>query len=199
MLVWVNPRECQTGIYKMRWLTEEPKRVDEWPDDEEKPFWTLDNRKFWACVEHFGYGVPWEKTGVIRHYEETLDMLRKGFDGMWSREDVAARYYALDEVFKQAKSEGRLRPQSEVEGSRDPHDIGVYFRPDGQPVFAWSGIHRFVIGFVLNIPAPMFVHVYHAAAEKKVLRRADAFRKQSANAEIPENAGRGQNQPGNLR
>ncbi|SNR26532.1 hypothetical protein [Puniceibacterium sediminis] len=115
---------------------------------------------------HFVEGVPWEQTPL---YDSLMRAISKGHtpDGCATREDVLARYAALDRVFEDVQRLGRLLTRAEMpEYFRREHGgILIHLGRDGTFLRASGGMHRFAIAKILDLPEiPAQLGVVHPQA-----------------------------------
>lgn len=164
-----------SGIVINKWPSGKVLKIDEYPKEE---FciddWvdgirieTIRKFKFKFCIEHWVNGIPWEKTGAYELMEKAIETSwNRRWDGCENIDDVIKRYENLDRIFEQIKQEGRLRRKEEVDSSlswRESESI-IHIGPGGQPYFGGSGLHRFAIAYILNLPLPAKIGLVHVSA-----------------------------------
>ena len=124
--------------------------------------------KYKACRAHFVDGVPWEETGIYDRIMAHIE--RNGFwDQCRSREDVVARYAALDGLYEVTRLAGRLPPVTQLRagdmGSQG-HIFGHMAR-DGSILRCREGNHRFAIAHILGLPSvPIRLGAVHVDAAR---------------------------------
>ena len=135
---------------------------------------------------HYVEGVPWEQTPL---FDGMMRAVAKGKrpDGCTSREDVVARYEALDRVFEEVQRRGRLLTRAELpEYFRREHGgILIHIGRDGTLLRASGGMHRFAIAKILDLPEmPAQLGAVHREAVRRnllpPLRRSVLMRQQGA-------------------
>lgn len=141
--------------------------IDFWP--EEKAESILEHWKIGKCYEHWAKGIPWLETGIYKPYlkaiKEKGQYKKYGFKSM---DDIAKRYESLDQIFQQAKREGRLRTDEDINiaySFQGKKGLGfAHFGP--KCTIYWSGgaQHRLAIALVLQIPIPARIGVVHVSA-----------------------------------
>lgn len=111
-------------------------------------------------------GLAWEETGELQRMDAVIQT-KGSSNGCRTREDVVARCRRLDSIFRVIQDEGRVRPQGQVERGtfRELGGIGMHLGPNGLPVRAISGRHRFAMALILKLPTiPVRVGVVHESA-----------------------------------
>jgi hypothetical protein len=129
-----------------------------------------DDPIYQAACARWLHGMPWEATGEIDRMEMAIE--RHGsVQGCRTRGDILARCARLDALFNTIERERRVRPQREVEPGtfRAVGGIGVHLGPDGEPIRAQNGRHRFAIARLLNIRrVPVRIGMVHRSALGRV-------------------------------
>jgi hypothetical protein len=123
--------------------------------------------KITGAVRHWTEGVPWEATGLIDLAMEQIAEHGGAYDGCRTREDVERRYLLLDDAFEQVRTEGRLRPQGELDPSafRESGGIIVHITRNGSAIWGRDGSHRIAMARSLGLEViPAKVGVVHAGA-----------------------------------
>ena len=112
-----------------------------------------EHRKQKACRLHFEDGVPWTDLDLFRNARKRA-AAGLVIDGCRTVEDVDARYARLDELFRQAREEGRLRTCWELDDScrGERRGIRVHLDRHGRFLFAGNGTHRLAIARILDLP-----------------------------------------------
>lgn len=108
---------------------------------------------------HWIDGIPWEELGNYQYMLREAPRRPGGLEGCFTREDVVERYRRLDHMFEEAKSTGRLKTRGEIDSMALREEGGVLMNvgPGGELIFAESGVHRFTVAWILNIPLPCVV------------------------------------------
>jgi len=161
-MLWVDPSEVRhyallggalSGSARVHAATWPPGRLQ--PIDDDPVMRT--------SVARWVHDLPWEDTGEVERMERAI--ARKGpLKGCRTRADILRRCERLDEIYRTVERDGRLRPHAEMEpgGLRELGGIGMHIGPDGTPVRAENGRHRFAIGRILQLPKiPVRVGVVH--------------------------------------
>ncbi|SEW21183.1 hypothetical protein SAMN04488515_1624 [Cognatiyoonia koreensis] len=139
--------------------------------------WDLSRSRLWAsqkykaCRLHFKKGLSWEETGIIDFSMRRI--ARDGaIDGLQTREEIVARYDAVDQIMATIKAEGRLRcadpsARTEIGG------VLVHIARDGSVLFGNEGYHRLALARIARLPImPVRLGVTHPQALKTdVLQR----------------------------
>lgn len=129
--------------------------------------YSLENHlKLESTRMRFVDGVPWEQTPL---YDGVMRAISEGRapDGCSTREEILARYAALDRVFEDTQRLGRLLTRAEMpEYFRREHGgILIHLGRDGTFLRASGGMHRFAIAKVLDLPEiPAQLGVVHPQA-----------------------------------
>jgi len=104
------------------------------------------------CIQHWQYGLSWEKTGLI---DELMDLILKhgSYDGCKTLEDVKSRYKRLDDIFYSVKKENRLRHRNEVTQNsfREEGGILIHIGPSNDLYFGGNGNHRLAMALILKL------------------------------------------------
>ncbi len=184
-IIWVKPRECSKALAsdtlkKVFGFSEHEifGRVVEscWPLEEVRLITNLSLIKY--CIEHWVHGVPWEDTGEYDRMEKRIRESPFGHSqGCRNRDDIIRRCENLDRIFEQAKQEGRLRTKEEIspENDWDLREMVIHIGPEGELYKGGSGMHRFAIAYILDIPFPAQIGLVHVSA----IPYLDDFRKRS--------------------
>lgn len=108
-------------------------------------------------IAHWVDGVPWEEVGSYKYVLKEVE--RRPLEGCCTRQDVVDRYRRLDDMFEDAKRTGRLKTRREIDPTalREEGGVIMHIGPDGEPIFGGSGVHRFTVARILNIPLPCVV------------------------------------------
>ncbi|MDO6586092.1 hypothetical protein Q4543_11210 [Salipiger sp. 1_MG-2023] len=125
-----------------------------------------DDSKYVSIAMHFNDGVRWEDTPL---FERLLKEIEAGHvpDDCATREDLLARYAALDRLYEETRARGRLLAKVELPDyfRREHGGIFVHITRDGTPMRAGGGAHRLAIARLLNLPeVPAQIGVVHPLA-----------------------------------
>ncbi|MGR3493681.1 hypothetical protein [Citreimonas sp.] len=119
-----------------------------------------------VVYDHFVRGLSWEETGIYDYH--LAHIAKKGIsEGARSREEVVARYEALDRVYEEAQRTGRLRPRRDLPARfrREHGGIFIHVARDGEPLRSGGGRHRFAIARILGLATvPAQLGVIHPEA-----------------------------------
>ncbi|WP_028575696.1 hypothetical protein [Desulfonatronovibrio hydrogenovorans] len=145
-------------------------------DNKTASIYTCPKVKF--SLMHWQQGIPWAETGCFEYLLEIIRQ-RGRVDGLRTLDDIKARYYRLDQVYKQVKNEGKLRNASELGRARKKNlensGILIHLDRQGNPIFGGSGCHRIAMAISLGIqiiPAKLgLVHADYLSEWHNVLRR----------------------------
>ena len=119
-----------------------------------------------TSIARWGKGLPWIETGEVERMEQVIAE-RGPIHNCRTREDILRRCAHLDEVFASVKRERRLRTQGELDDFvfREKGGIGMHIGPDGIPVRAGNGRHRFAMALILGLSLiPARVGLVHQSA-----------------------------------
>ncbi len=165
--IWINPIDVkykvlipQFGNYD--WMISGEVVESSLPIEQAIPI--TENQIVRSCIDHWVNYTPWKET---THYKYLLDVImEKGrYKHYKSIEDIEKRYLKLDEIFKQAKQERRLIPNSKkncllyrkVEST-------IHIGPKGELIKGSGGMHRFAIAYILKIKYPAQIGLVHKSA-----------------------------------
>lgn len=160
--LWVVPAAVERAF---AWFPQRSGRVvGLWPPATDMPYDEHPHVVF--ALRHWRDGVPWAQTGAREHV--LAEIARRGRqDGCTTPADVDRRFDALDALYEQVRTEGRLRTRQELNPAdrREDHGILVHLGPDGRPVAGDSGKHRLTIARLLELPSvPVRVGIVHREA-----------------------------------
>jgi hypothetical protein len=114
--------------------------------------------------ERYGLQREWQDTTVWQLFSEMVDRGEAVWHGCTSREALAARGRAVDELFESVRKEGyRSRGSvSEVDGRKSLDEIAVNIDRNGRYLYNSSGSHRLSIAQCLMLEqVPVRVLVRH--------------------------------------
>lgn len=116
------------------------------------PITVTEERIIKKCIQHWQYGLSWEKTGLI---DELMNLILKhgSYDGCKSLEDVKRRYKRLDEIFYSVKKENKLKSRHEVTQNsfREEGGILIHLGPSNDLFFGGNGNHRLAMALILKL------------------------------------------------
>lgn len=171
-LIWIRPRDV-THFYRAAPSNGAPKFRRRHSGLVARGDWDMSRKPIGSQIkldsirDHFEHGVPWHETDLFDWMLKQID--EKGrIDGCHTREDLIARYEALDRIYEEAKRTGTLRPHGSVNQTRGEHGgILVHIARDGTPLRDGGGMHRFAIAYILGLEKiPAQLGVIHANAVK---------------------------------
>lgn len=159
---WVDPSVVRSAF---AWFPAQSGRVvRSWPPAARMPL--EDHPHVRLALAHWRDGLSWEDAGAYTYLLERIAE-RGQQDGCRTREEVLDRYRRLDETYREAEREGRLRVRQEVvPGARgEQGGILVHLGPGGEVVSGDSGKHRLVLAQLLGLPAvPVELGLVHRSA-----------------------------------
>ncbi len=164
--IWINPSEIDIALVDLDGKYSSGQVVNVWPPNGLKQIPITSIKKIKYCIDHFVNGMAWENTGIYEHMM-TLIAEREIVDDCMNRNDVVNRYNQIDAMFNQIKMEGKIRPRKEINPKNFREDGGVYIHlgPNGELFFGGSGIHRFCIARILELPViPAQIGCVHQSA-----------------------------------
>lgn len=155
--IYVDPKRCVRAASLRR---DDSGLVEHWlPRIRADIINSTELTKVKCCLDHWGGGVPWSRTGIYEEMERLIAE-RGVADGCANFEDVVRRYETLDLIFETVRKEGRLRTVAEV-GSRAFREFGgilIHLGQGDEIFFGRGGAHRFAMALVLgldHIPAQL--------------------------------------------
>jgi hypothetical protein len=150
-LIWVDPRHIQWALVgRSDYATCSGRVID--IDAELRRTSVHDTPRVRSSMARWVDGEPWERTA---DYRVMLDAIRAGKDwaGCRTEADLARRFAALDQLFDDTRSAGRLLARKELDprAFREEGGILVCIGSGGEPLL-YDGFHRFAIALILGLP-----------------------------------------------
>jgi len=119
------------------------------------------NTKHRGIVEHFVYGIPWEKTILFQERYSRLLEKKGQYRGCTSLNELARKYESkIDVLYNKIKKSGML-PRS----IRNPHIAPIYMfiGRNGEFIYTTEGNHRLSIAMILGIKyIPVRIYIRHS-------------------------------------
>lgn len=119
--------------------------------------------KYKACAARFRDGLSWDESGVITY---SLNRIAKTgpFDGCATRNDILARYAALDRLWESVQDTGQMPPAP----THAKDSILVHIDQDGELLFGNQGFHRLAIAQIAGLETiTVSLGVVHTDALRK--------------------------------
>jgi hypothetical protein len=151
--IWVDPMSIQYMIEREEVLrvtgyhrNKASGVVVDW-DDIDHLKSVFDEYRIQYCFKHWKEGLSWDEIGVYEYMSQTKKY------GSWPKENIIERFKVLDQAFKEAKSERRLKTRKEInpKNFREEDGILVHIGKHGVPYFGGNGFHRLAIAKVLEL------------------------------------------------
>lgn len=163
--LWIDPLAVEHFVVAGSSLSDSGRvTFDDFAEGQRQPI--DDDPIMQAAVARWRDGRPWEETGEIERMERAIR--RKGpIKGCRTHADIMARCARLDAIFSMIQRERRVRAQPELDprAFREVGGIGAHVGPDGVPIRAANGRHRFAMARILGIRSiPVRVGLVHASA-----------------------------------
>ncbi len=187
---WLFPHQCTKALATTALVESSGIRTGEisgrvieepWPVEKARDIASIAITRH--CIEHWVKGVSWKETGEYERMQKLIDNSPSGqVQGCRTMADVVKRCENLDRIFEQAHREGRLRRKEEIKPEHDweLREIVMHIGPKGELFKGGSGMHRFAIALILEIPFPAEVGFVHVDA----ITHLPGYRKGSPGKEV---------------
>ncbi len=171
--IWVPPGACKryveaadlASFFGARVRQMSGRVVRDWPEHLEQPF--ENHPKLTYCWGHWRDGKDWQASGAIDFMLSRIAVSPTGVtDKCRTLEDVERRYAALDDIWDDVRSRGRLPTRQELEPGtfREVGGVLMHLGPGGEPIFSGAGCHRFAMAMLLDASFPAQLGCVHVSA-----------------------------------
>jgi hypothetical protein len=162
--LWIDPRTVQRFDRKGTvWRSARVVR-GEWPVGDEQPI--EQDPILQTSIARWVEGKSWEESGEVARMEASVSKY-PGVAGCFNRDDVLRRCARLDDIFRVIERQRRVRSMSELDprNYREFGGIGMHLGPNGEPIRAGHGRHRFAIAWILGLELiPVRIGMVHHTA-----------------------------------